>query len=163
MGAFSLLAFRLSSPLFLVPDFSLLASVRTKWSSLEVGEAGRTGLPGLSFPLPRHKCELTFAPLRRLIVVFAARDHHVPRRGELALKTVRARRERLVEVIVPGASEVHRQGAEVDDCLVLTECCQPKEAREITVGDRWCGDCSRGNGLTVIVLQGDGQFAIKWG
>ena len=163
MGAFSLLAFRLSSPLFLVPDFSLLASVRTKWSSLEVGEAGRTGLPGLSFPLPRHKCELTFAPLRRLIVVFAARDHHVPRRGELALKTVRARRERLVEVIVPGASEVHRQGAEVDDCLVLAECCQSKETRKVAVGDCWCGDCPRRDSMAVIVLQGDGQLAIKWG
>ena len=120
-----------------------------------MSEAGRTCLPGLSFSLPRHERELTFALLRRLIVVLAARYNHVSRRSELTLETVRARRERLVEVIVPGASEVHRQGAEVGDCLVLTECCQPKETREVTVGDRWCGDCSRGNGLTIIVLQRD--------
>ena len=94
MGAFSLLASRLPCSLFLVPDFSLLASVRAKWSSLEVSEAGRTCLPGLSFSLPRHERELTFASLRRLIVVLAARDHHVPGRSELALEAVRTRRER---------------------------------------------------------------------
>ena len=108
-----------------------------------MGEAGRTGLPGLSLTLPRYERELTFAPLRRLIVVLATWYDHVPRRSELTLEAVRARRKRLVKVVVPGASEVHRQGAEVDDCLVLTECCQPKESREIAVSDRWCGNRPR--------------------
>ena len=93
MGAFSLLASRLPCPLFLVPDFSLLASVKARQSSLEMSEAGRTCLPGLSFSLPRHERELTFALLRRLIVVLAARYNHVSRRSELTLETVRARRE----------------------------------------------------------------------
>ena len=93
MGAFSLLASRLPCSLFLVPDFSLLASVRAKWSSLEVSEAGRTCLPGLSLTLPSHERELSIAPLRRLIVVLAARYDHVSRRSKLALKAVRARRE----------------------------------------------------------------------
>jgi len=128
-----------------------------------MGKAGRTGLPGLSLTLPRHERELTFAPLRRLVVVLAARNHHVPGRSELALEAVRAWRERLVEIIIPRASEVHRKCAEVDDCLVLPERCQPKETRKVTVSDRWCGDCPRGNSLAIIVLQRDGQFAIKWG
>ena len=86
----------------------------------------------------------------------------MPGRGELALEAVRTGRERLVEVVVPRANEVHCQCAEVDDRLVLAKCRQPEETREVTVGDRWCGDDSRGNGLAVIMLQGDGQFAVKW-
>ena len=162
MGTFGLLAFRSTCSLCLAPDFSLLASVRTKWSSLEVGEAGRTGLPGLSFPLPRHKCELTFAPLRRLIVVLAARDHHVPGRGELALEAVRTGRKRLVEVVITGTSEVHLHRTEVDDRFVLTECREPKETREVSVSDCWCGERSRRDSLAVIVFQGDRQLAVKW-
>ena len=127
-----------------------------------MGEAGRTGLPGLSLTLPRYERELTFAPLRRLIVVLAARDHHVPGRSELALEAVRTGRERLVEVVIPRASEVHLHGAKVDDRLILAKCRQPEETREIAIGDRWCGDYSRGDSLAVIMFQGDGQFTLEW-
>ena len=162
VGTFGLLAFRSTCSLCLVPDFSLLASVRARCPSLVMGKAGRTGLPGVSFTLPGHERKLAFAPLRRLIVVLAARDHHVPGRSELALEAVRAGRKRLVEVVIPKASEVHLHGAEVDDRLVLAECRQPEETREIAIGDRWCGDDSRGDSLAVIMFQGDGQFAIEW-
>ena len=127
-----------------------------------MSEAGRTSLPGVSFTLPGHERKLAFALLLRLTVVFATRDHHVPGRGELALEAVRTGRKRLVEVVIPMASEVHHQCAEVDDRLVLTECRQPEETREIAIGDRWCGDYSRGDSLAVIMFQGDGQLTIKW-
>ena len=162
MGTFGLLAFRSTCSLSLVPDFSLLASVRAKCSSLVMGKAGRTGLPGVSFTLPGHERKLAFALLLRLIVVLAARDHHVPGRGELALEAVRTGRKRLVEVVISRTSEVHLHRAEVDDRLVLTEGRQPEETREIAIGDCWCGDYSRGDSLAVIMFQGDGQLAVKW-
>ena len=162
MGAFSLLASRLPCPLFLVPDFSLLASVKARQSSLEMSEAGRTCLPGLSFSLPRYKRELSVVTPLRASPVFAAWNDHMPRRGKFALEAVNSRRECATQVIIAGASEVHCQGTEVDDRLVLTECRQPEETREIAIGDCWCGDYSRGDSLAVIMFQGDKQFTIKW-
>ena len=107
MGTFRLLASRSTCSLCLVPDFSLLASVRAKCSSLVMGKAGRTGLPGVSFTLPGHERKLAFALLLRLIVVLAARDHHVPSRGQFALVAIRAKRS--AQIVITGAHEVHLQ------------------------------------------------------
>ena len=124
-------------------------------------KAGRVDLPGVFVTLPRHKRQLAFTVLLRLVVVLAARDHHMPGRGELALEAVRTGRKRLVEVVISGTSEVHLHRTEVDDRFVLTECREPKETREVAISDCWCGDRSRRDRLTVIVFQGDGQLALE--
>ena len=69
VGTFGLLAFRSTCSLCLVPDFSLLASVRARCPSLVMGKAGRTSLPGVSFTLPGYESKFAFALLLRLMVI----------------------------------------------------------------------------------------------
>ena len=124
-------------------------------------KAGRVGLPGVLVTLPRHKRQLACTVLLRLVVVLAARDHHMPGRGELALEAVRTGRERLVEVVISRTSEVHLHRTEVDDRFVLAECREPKVTQGVAISDCWSGDRSRGDRVTVLVFQRDGQLAIK--
>ena len=126
-----------------------------------MAEAGRPGFPRMLGTLLRHERKLAIVVLLRLVIVLAARDYHVSGRGEFALKAVRTKRERPVEIVISRANEVHLHRTEVDDRFVLTECREPKETREVAVSDCWCGDRSRGDSLAVIVFQRDGQPAVE--
>ena len=73
----SLLASRLNRSYCLTSVFSLRAFDRARSFSLVPAEAGGSGHLRLLGPLPRHQRELSIAMLRRFVVIFAARNHHV--------------------------------------------------------------------------------------
>ena len=131
LNTFSQLASRFNDSQHLATVFSLRAVDRAKGCSLIRTEAGRADLPRRLGTLLRHECKLTILVLLRLVIIFAARDHHVSRRSQLTLKGIRTRRHRCIEISIARAFEAQFECREVEHCAILAK---SSEAQQATVG-----------------------------
>ena len=72
------------------------------------------------------------------ILELATRKDNVTRWGYFELERFAAWRQCTLHFCISWSNKVQTKGLEINDCLVVAQCCEAEETRQIGVMDSWC-------------------------